>query len=335
MPSYFRGLNLMLLLFTVYGIVSIISGRIIVKADYSKVSNFYYLKDIYISLLPIYSAYLYTIQGRLTQSGLRKWIVIWLLVASAQFYSYERAAIENSLYDIEEITNNVGYIFLAIIPALVVYDKKPLIQFSCLLYCLAFIILAMKRGAILMSVVLFVFFLFRIYKISSRKTKKYVIFFSIISLCGVIFLIMNMIETSEYFVRRIEQTVEGDSSMRDVLYRTLWNHFMSERNFKEVIFGHGANATILVAGNYAHNDWLEILINNGIFGVFVYTYYWLGFIKTMLFSRRDLVMYTGITMILMVSFMKSFISMSYSSLDIYMTISLGFFMARSCGNNNK
>jgi len=54
-PKLFSGLNALLLLFTIYGGILIISGEqlYITEFGYTKVRNFEYLKGIYSSLLPI------------------------------------------------------------------------------------------------------------------------------------------------------------------------------------------------------------------------------------------------------------------------------------------
>ncbi len=328
LPIFLKGLNVFIAMFTIYGIAIIVSGEKLMTNNYTIVANHDYLKAIYISLLPIYSAYLYTIKGLLTKKSISLWIFFWITVATVQYFRFEREALEQIVSNTTEITNNSGYIFLALMPVLIVYNKKPLVQFSMLLYCLTFIFMGMKRGSIIIGVLIYIYFIYGTYKTSSRKMKKYIMMFSVVSIIAVISVIMNMMSTSDYFNQRIEQTIEGDSSARDEIYGGLFNHFLNETNMLIILFGNGANGTLKVFGDFAHNDWLEILINNGIMGIMIYVFYWICFVKSCLKSRTTNA-FSALLMILLISFMQTLFSMSYGSLEIYMTLSLGYFLAIS------
>ncbi len=328
-PVYFKGLNALLIMFTIYGVYLIISGERLMKNNYTIVANYDYLKTIYISLLPTYSAYLYAIKGQLTKKSISKWIFLWVVIATAQYYRYEREAFEKLLTNSTDITNNSGYIFLALLPSLVVFNKKPIIQFSLLLYCITFVVMGMKRGAIIIGLIIFCYFIYRTYKSSSRKSRKYIMIFSAITIFIATSFILKMMAESYYFNQRIEQTLEGDSSNRDVIYGGLINHYLNETNALKFFFGNGAQATLKIHGNFAHNDWLELLINNGIMGALVYLFYWICFIKSWIKSKANTMVYSGLGMILVISFTKTLFSMSYASTEIYLTIALGYFLANS------
>ena len=55
LPIYFNGLNSLIILLTIYGLYLIVCGDII-YINYRIVPNYFYLKNLLISLLPIYSA---------------------------------------------------------------------------------------------------------------------------------------------------------------------------------------------------------------------------------------------------------------------------------------
>lgn len=329
LPIFFKGLNVLIAMFTIYGIAIIVSGEKLMTKNYTIVANHDYLKAIYISLLPIYSAYLYTIKGQLTKKSISIWIFFWILVATAQFYRNEREALEKYISNRTEITNNSGYIFLALLPSLVVFNKKPIIQFPLLLYCISFVVMGMKRGAIIIGLIIFCYFIYSTYKTSSRKNRKYIITFSVLAIIFATSFIMKMMSENDYFNLRVEQTLEGDSSGRDVIYGGLINHFLDETNALNFFFGNGAQATLKIYGAFAHNDWLEILINNGIIGVFTYIIYWICFVNSWLKSKSTINAFSALLMILLISFMQTLFSMSYGSLEIYMTLSLGYFWAIS------
>ena len=332
-PVFFKGLNLLLVMFTLYGVILIARNQII-KVGFTTVSNYTYLKQIYISLLPIYSAYLYALKGQLTKNSISKWIFLWLITAVAQYYHYERQALAEFISNRTEITNNSGYIFLSLLPALVILNKKIVIQFAFLLCCLSFIFMSMKRGAIIVGVLAFFYFMYRAYKTSSHKVKKYIVLFSLLAIVFSVYFVMDIMAESDYFIQRIENTLEGNTSERDTLYSLYWNHFINETNILKFLFGNGANGTLNIHTDYAHNDWLEILNNQGLVGALIYVYFFVCFIKSWLVSRKiDPVAFSAIGMILLVVFMKTLFSMSYGNWDIYISLSMGYFLAISYGKN--
>lgn len=74
-PIYFRGLNMLMLLFTVYGFILVLMGPSTLYYPISGISMpaYNYIKSIYLSLLPIYPFYYYTKKGYLTAEHLRIW----------------------------------------------------------------------------------------------------------------------------------------------------------------------------------------------------------------------------------------------------------------------
>lgn len=327
LPSYFKGLNVLLMMFTLYG------GWLILVGDKFPLggSNISYLKQIYISLLPIYSSYMYTKKQLLTDKILMYWIPIWLLLATCSFY-FNRQQVLIDRYDDEEITNNIGYTFLALMPAMILFRKRPILAFVGIFYCLFFILMGMKRGAIGIGGLVFCYFVFRMYKGGNLKMRLWIFCISFV----VIMLLWNVVESlifnSDYFAARIEMTLEGNTSGRDALANILLDHFWNETNFGVILFGNGADATLRIASNYAHNDWIEILINQGLIGTGVYLMYFILFIKSWRRLKYNYSAYTGVGLILLIAFLQTLFSMSYGSMEIYLTISLGYFLAQPCSD---
>ena len=134
MPPYMKALNVMLTMFTVYGVSLILSGEtLMVKEGYmGAVSNKDYIKSIFISCMPIYTFFVLTKIGLLTDEVIRKWIPVFIFVAIAAYFENQNANLakaEEVMSTQEEFTNNTGYMFLAIIP-LLFFVKKPFVQSS-------------------------------------------------------------------------------------------------------------------------------------------------------------------------------------------------------------
>lgn len=326
--SYLKWLHILLLMFLIYGVILLLSGeRLIVRDSYVVTSNYEYLKAILISILPVFSAYAYTLRGQITSTSLKCWIPVWLLLAVVSYYTYQQNAL--SLFmSREEVTNNMAYRFLALMPVFVLFYRRTLVMVGGLLFCCLFILLGMKRGVILMAVINLSVLLYYMYKNGNRQKKIYIIIASVIVILVLSFVVMQLLSTSDYFVSRIDATLEGNSSGRNDIYSSYWNYYITQDNLFNLLFGNGANATLKIGSNYAHNDWLELLINQGFLGAVIYVVYFMKFYKSIQLKKYgNPFYYIGLKMIFVIAFLSTIFSMSYASMEIFMTLTLGFLLA--------
>lgn len=332
--SYFRALTVLLGMFTIYGVALILSGERITFASMNAITNSGYLKSIAISLLPIYPFYFFAQRGLLTERMLKRWIGPLLFLAIAVFL-YNRnmarmiAVVAGS--DEVEFTNNAGYLFVSLLPIISFFRRKPIMQYSLLAFCMAFILAAMKRGAILIG------FIFAIIMIKDTMSKNRnmsrinVVMLSLILIAVLYFSIDYYLNSSEYFNQRIDETLSGNSSGRDRLYSKFWDHFLHHNTDLQFFFGAGASSTVSIAGNYAHNDWLEILINQGLFGGFVYLYYWIVVFKTWQRYDKSQPYTLAFGIALGTSFLQTLFSMSYNNMEFYTAMVIGYCLASNEG----
>lgn len=327
LPAYMKGLTVLVIMFSIYGLILILSGNTIRFMNSGVVvKNFNYIKHIYISLLPIYPFYVFTRKGMLFPKKIMNWTWFFFATALISFLMYRQKMLSLANNEVEDITNNYGYTFLSLIPLMAFGDQNRRLQYFGLGFAMVMIILGMKRGAILIGALCIIWFLFRTMKTAIRGQKFRVIFLSVVLVLASVLLTQNMLETSDYFNLRVEQTIEGNSSNRDRLYGLFWRHFINETNPFLFLFGNGANATLTFASNYAHNDWLEIAINQGLLGLVIYLYYWISFYKTWKRSKYDDEIYLAFGLSLLIYFLKSVFSMSYGDMTIYSTICVGYCM---------
>ena len=183
-PIFFTGLNVLFLMFVLYGVALLLSdNHYILKNSGDEVSNSSFLKMIFLSIPNIYVFYYFSRKDYLTEQTLRKWMVVYIFVAVFRFFDYKITTIHQMLLegtDVEEVTNNMGYLFVALIPAVVIFKKNNIFQYGLLSFCMIFILMGMKRGAILvgiLSILYYLYFNFRYHK-SISKTK--VLVFSIL-----------------------------------------------------------------------------------------------------------------------------------------------------------
>lgn len=165
-------------------------------------------------------------------------------------------------------TNNASTLFLWILPLPLILYRK-IWSVVVLAVCVFFFLLGAKRGNIIASVptlLLYVVFLLKGKEVS--KTAKFIVFVGLIIICWSAY---NFILTDEYFQFRIEQTMEGKTSGRDNLYSSFWNMWLDADNPINSIFGWGYDgANLSSIKSMAHSDWLEFLIDYGLFGVLIY-----------------------------------------------------------------
>lgn len=326
-PIYFKGLNILILLFTIYGFILVFMSPSTLYYPLSGMSmkSYNYIKSIYLSLLPIYPFYYYTKKGFLTAERLRIWGVIFIASVTLSYIRTQREALE-ALINVDETTNNSCYLFLSCFPLLVLYRKKPLIQFACLAFVIVFIVMGMKRGAIAIGLVCAVYFMLQSIRNSKGKTRTLFMLLSIgICICAVFFFTHEM-TTNDYMMKRIDDTLAGNSSGRDNLYSFFWKYFTEQADFKHYLIGRGANGTLEIYYNYAHNDWLEIAVNQGIVGVVVYAFYWLYFYKTWKHAT-NIDAKTILALTALIFFAKTIFSMSYNDMSYVSTSVLGYALA--------
>lgn len=327
LPAFMKAVNFFLIFTSLYGCLLIIGGEDLYITEGHvnvKVPNFGYLKQIYMSFLPIYVYYYYTIKGQLEIRKILHYTIILLVVLIIKYFDSRAELLQQTMHS-DGFTMNIGYDFLALLPLLFLWNRRTTVQFVLLLLSMLFIIICMKRGAILIAAVCFIYFLYSAITNTPTKKRIIVLLFSSLSVFAAVFFIAYMMSSNDYFVYRLEKTLAGDSSNRDILYSTYWNHFLSETNFLRLLFGNGANATLKIGMNYAHNDWLELLINNGILGISIYAFYFIALYKDSIVAKRtDEIHYAVLLLAFIILFCSSLFSMSYASINIALTIALGY-----------
>lgn len=334
LPSYMKALNMLVVFFGIYGLLRMLMDEQIYITEgraMNFVPSYIYLRSIFSSLLPIYAFYYFTRRGWLTARVIATWILAFVVLVTLNYTRFHEQAlllaIENGLTG-EEFTNNVGYTFLSLMPLLFFLKKRPLLQYLIFAYILIYVIMSMKRGAIVTAVPCALWFMYRSWRSAPRRTRLWLVVLGVVVSLFTLRYVQDFYEQSDYFQVRLMHTVEGNSSGRDVLYGNIWKYIQTEQTAGEFLVGAGADHAILVAGNYAHNDWLEIAVNQGILGVLIYLVYWVAFYRSWRSLRSNSMEYEVVGMLLMMYLLMTLFSMSYSGMTLYATIGLGYCMAR-------
>lgn len=326
-PIYIRGLTWLVIMFSIYGFWLILTNGSMIhyQSGVSKTS-YEYIKAIYISLLPIYPFYHFTVEGYLTEERMKRWIFIFFISCTLSFYKKRQEVLQQFLelgISRDEITNNSGYLFLSLFPSMLLLRRTPFLMLSGVIYICAFMIMGMKRGAILIGVFVVAYFIYETlrYTSSDEKWKVYIIVLAAI-VCIVILAIHQM-HTSDYAIQRIEETKEGRSSGRDEIYSFFWDYFVHKADIIHYLFGRGAYGTLEINRDMAHNDWLEIAINQGVLGIAIFGFYWRNFYRTWKECVNPIARQI-IFLVLFIFFMRTFFSQSYDAMSFVVTSALGY-----------
>lgn len=333
LPIFIIALDVLLFMFTIYGIIYAM-GDVQIAKDCAIDKPINYLKNIYNSLLPIYFFYYFSRKKMMTEEDLVKFVFFFFFMSVLSFVNCE--LLSSVMIDEKGgYVNNKSYAFLSLFPLIVFLYKRPVIQYVLLTGSLFFVLLGMKRGAVLIAFVcLPVFFIDRM-RNSSSGMKLAMSFLSLSVILGLCFFVSYLVNTNEFFLIRVKQTLEGESSGRDIIYSSLWSYFIDNTTDFQFLFGSGANATLSRTENFAHNDWLEICINQGVLGVSLYLFYWVAFISELKSLKGTGHVYIAYLLLVVIFFMKTIFSMSYSDMNIYATCVLGYCLNYKRQNNEE
>ena len=310
----------LIVMYTIYGTI-----HIIFDAPIKVIGKYVYLQNALNSLAPIFLFYEFTMSGKLTSDRIRIYLPILLITCILVYYRCENEILLKTGKD--EITNNIGYMFVTLIPILFFNSKTPILQFTYMGIILLYIFMGMKRGAILIGMIGLIVLLFANMRNSSRSTKFIFIMLTMIIVIGIIKYIDYMMNNSAYFMVRFEQTLEGNTSNRDIIYGSLWDALLSESRPLYFYFGRGANSTFRIVGSFAHQDWLETFCNNGLIGVFILFFFFYTLGKNAWKSRMyfsGMMFYSFVTLIIII-FCKTLFSMSIQDIKMYESMLIGYF----------
>lgn len=261
------------------------SPKVVFSLDNRSFETFGDFKNISIVIISYFPFAYFQRKGVIDLKYLRRFFVIFLFAAIAAFMMKQEALLDEfGVYK----TNNTAYYFVVLLPFLGVFwgDKKFWIWFIVITI---FLLICVKRGAIICGFITYIVFLIMSNKNvpKNRLLSRFVgiIIFSII----IVVIVRYMFSTSDLLQSRMLATQEGDSSGRDRIYEGLWKLF-SESSAIKKLFGYGMSQTVSFIGGYAHNDWLELLINEGIFGVFLYAAIFISFLSFYRSNKKYMVM---------------------------------------------
>lgn len=317
--SFIRHTNVVLILFIIYGLIHVLFGR-----DISNIDKGAYLIGVLRTFLPIYTFFLFTKLGYITEGVIKFWFWFFLAETLLIYYSYR---VVLNVDGFEELrTNNRAYLFVALLPFLYFFRNRSWLQYIIIALIVAFTFFSIKRGAILVAVLTVVYFFWKTFTNVSVSRKILVLASFVILIAIGRQYTEGLYNNSDVFQRRVESTLEGDTSNRDIIVLNLLDKY-SNGNIFNILFGFGADST-LKEGLLAHNDWVEVLYNQGLLSLIAYFCFWLAWFKIW---RKQEKMHSELSVLIgllfVSNFPKTFYSMWYSNSNMFITLPIGYFLA--------
>lgn len=196
-----------------------------------------------------------------------------LYILTLIVYLYYWNLTNSSMYAGEGFASfNNAYYLAYLLPVFLIHKSK--INHFIIIITLIVVISSMKRGGTIGYILGIICYYFSTFK-NIPFVKKVIISFFTIFILGVIMYFVDIFLNNTLF-GRFEKISEDKGSARSSIFEEIFNNYL-DFNFFELIIGKGENISVLLNSEQltAHNDYLEILVSYGIFGVILYLIFFL------------------------------------------------------------
>lgn len=305
----------------------------IFTANYSRDLGMF--KGVLMSLLSFYPFYYMSRNGELKSKHLIYLLFILIPVTISSFYFNRIQVLSELSYERIDIVNNIAYNFVSLIPLVFLIKKNRLLSVSVMLVLIFFIIQGGKRGAIVVGALGLLMYIYYQMRIVNKKYK--VRGYILISIVAVVigYFAYDMFISNEYLISRMEQMVEGNVSGRDQIYANIFNGWLNSDSLPKLLFGYGfaGSRQLSGTGNFAHNDWLELLSNFGLLGVSIYIVLFYSIFKIIRYSNWKADKNILFLTIMGMWFTTTLFSMAYTSMGGYLNAMMLAYLLGSRSKN--
>lgn len=318
-----RFVNIWAIFFILLTITFIVSPMVVygtVNEAMGQMSTFGQYKNIIFVCLSFFAVHCFAKRGATTDKYMF-YVSAAMIVVAVLRYIYAMRLLQQEYMD--DFQNNAAYNIVVVIPFLpYIFNKQKLIATLLAIGSIALILYAAKRGAIVCLIVSILTTIIYLLRRSRMASFKQVL---IIALAvGIGALMFHLTMQNEFLLDRIEETQDGNIGTREIAYSMLWNNWLKEDIFTQ-IFGSGLLQSVNVWGNSAHNDWLELLTDNGLLGVLIYLLFFIYLFKYINKMTGNNLLQLSILLATVILLTKSMFSMGYvdfNNVPIIMTMGL-------------
>lgn len=280
------------------------------------VSTLYMVQYSIIVFSSVFSFYYISEKQLIEDYQLKTFILLLAMVYVYNIMHFDVAADSAGDFDFSTV-NNKSYSIAALFPLLSVFWNKKWVVISLMTAALFLIAFCLKRGAMLIAISCYLIAFIFMFKENqmNRKYRRVLFLLIVLLIFGIVYAFYSIYNSDDLIQARIDLTLEGGSSGRDYIYAKIWDAWLNS-GFISMVVGHGPISTLSVSSNYAHNDWLEILFDFGLIGLFLYVGV-LYYITVFTFKRRGLPLQhkMGLLMCLSYIILRSSFSMCIYELD--------------------
>ncbi len=247
-------------------------------------------KGILMASLPFYPFYYFSQQGILKAKHLLVYFILMLPITILQSFFNVNQILAERLSSNIDVVNNIAYSFVALIPFTFLFKKKKIYAIASMMILMFFIIQGGKRGAFISGTMGFIVFTYYQLKTIDEKYRYRSYLLVFIGVLGLSYFAYDVFQNNEFLIDRLQAIGQGDSSGRDRIYANIFNAWLNTENMFNLLFGFGFAASLSLSGtgNYAHNDWLELLSNFGLLGIVVYMFLFLTAISYIRNKKWDI-----------------------------------------------
>ena len=257
-----------LLLFWVINAISYLLSPKHVSSYLFEVDTLIIFKSITIVLFSYFPFYHFAKQGDIDYKNIN-WFIVTLFIIDTIYLFNNKSFRKRDTLEENNVLNQ-AYLFVHLIPLILLFLKRKYLFLGGALAGLL-VLMGAKRGAILcMALEMLVFFIYLLKDNSYGKKYKGVILLLIVILIG---LGAYYLSGHEYVRDRLLNTgsdLDASGEIRSERYLVLWKIVFDRTNYVDLIFGYGFSQTVPLGGGLAHQDWIEVLIDNGLVGLVLY-----------------------------------------------------------------
>lgn len=217
------------------------------------------LKNSFVFLMAYFPFRWWTITDTIDERLMRK-IAVSFFVLYIIGYAIKQYETITTEFWRENVTNNGGYMIPLVFPLLSLFlREKKIWLFAGLSMIL--VLVSAKRGAIAcMGLECVALFFFKIKEVRAKSILWVFIAFTVL-----VIVAYQFIESNDFLLDRFQ----SDSSGRDDIYQRAIDVFKSG-DLAQKVLGYGFCQSIVQNYMYAHSDWFELLVDNGVVGIFLY-----------------------------------------------------------------
>jgi hypothetical protein len=288
----------------------------ILKPDFYSGPTRDMFKNILGCMLPFYPFYYFARKGELKASNFIRFFLLMLPVVLFRFFANKNQILleRNALNT--DVVNNLSYTIVCLLPY-VFLIKKKLISGALITVLILFIIQGAKRGAFIAGFIGLLMYFYYQLKTIDKNTRIYGYLIALIYIGLISAFAYKMSINNEFLVNRMTSILQGNTSNRDLIYTAIFEEWYNSANIWNLLFGFGFAASLYIVGGFAHNDWLEILSNFGLIGIFLYLFLFYSAVKQSMNINWQIDKRILMITIVMIWFFESLVSMWYAGLATF------------------